>query len=157
MASLASSSVPSQEGRDPGLPMIECPVGPLRGGGVALPVAEAGVSCEVPDQAGDHPRYPSVANPMIACDAASSAAALGFVARGLEVGPEALVGREFAAVAELQILEVGHLDYQEGTWEASQGVQVECLGILEDPFVVRLVLGLLKLERRANLPQDPQH
>ena len=157
MASSASSSVPSQEGGRGllGLPMIECPVGRLRDGGGVLPVAE--VSCEAPDQARDLPRCPLVAFLMIACDAASSAAAPGFVARGLEAELEALVGREFAAVAELQILEVGHLDDQEGTWEASQGVQVECLGILEDPFVVRLVLGLRKSERRANLPQDPQH
>ena len=157
MASSASSSVPSQEGGRglQGSPMIECPVGRLRDGGGVLQVAV--VSCEAPDQARDLPQFPLVAFLMIACDAASSAAALGFVDRGLEVGPEALVGREFAAVAELQILEVGHLDDQEGTWEASQGVQVACLGILEDPFVVQLVLGLRKLERQASLPQDPQH
>jgi len=159
MASLASSSVPSQEGRDPGLPMIECPVGPLRGGGVVLPVAEAGVSCEVPDQAGDHPQYPSVANPMTACGAASSAAALGSEAQGLELGLEAPAEREFAAVVELQILEVG-LDDQEGTGEvleAFRGVQVAGLEILEDPFVVQLILGLLRSEHRANWPQGPQH
>ena len=154
MASLASSSVPSREGRDPGLPMIECRVGPLRGDGVDLLVAVEGVSCGVPDQAANHPQYPSVANLMIACDAASSAAALGFVGQGLEGGLEDRAEREFAAVVELQILEVD-LDDQEGkgeALEAFQGVQVACLVILVDPFV-----GLLELGHRANLPQDPQH
>ena len=160
MASLASSSVPIQEGeRDLlGLPRIECPVGPQRDGGVVLPVAA--VSCEAPVQARDHPQFLSGAFLKIACDAASSAAALGYAVRGLEVGLEALVEREFAAVAELRILEVGHLDDQEGigeVLEACRGVQAACLEILEDPFVVQLILGLQKSERRANLPQDPQH
>ena len=139
------------------MPMIECPVGPLRGGGVVLPVVE--VSCEAPDQAGDHPQYPSVANLVIACDAASSAAALGFAAQGLELGLEAPAETKFAAVAELQILEVG-LDDQEGkgeVLEAFRGVQMAYLEILEDPFVVQLILGLLRSEHQANWPQDPQH
>ena len=157
MASLASSSVPSQDGHDLDLPMIECPVGPQSDGGAVLPVAA--VSCGVPDQARDHPQYPLVANLMIACDAASSAAALGFAAQGLEVGPEAPAEREFAAVVELRILEVD-LDDQEGkgeVLEAFRGVQVASLEILEDPFVVQLILDLRESEHRADLPQDPQH
>lgn len=154
MASLASSSVPSQEGRDPGLPMTECLVGPLRDGGVVLPVAEEGVSCGVPGQAEGRPQYPSVANLTIACDAASSAAAQGFAGQGLEGGLEVPTETGFVAVVELQILVVG-LDDQEGrgvVLEAFRGVQVACLEILEVPFV-----GLLELGHRANLPQDPQH
>ena len=160
MASLASSSVPSQEGGRGllGLPMIECQVGPQRDGGVVLPVAE--VSCEAPDQARDHPQCQLAANLMIACDAASFAAAQGFAAPGLEVELEAPAEREFAAVVELRILEVGHPDAQEGkgeVLEAFQEGQVACPEILEDPFVVQLILGLLKKEHRANSPQDPQH
>ena len=137
--------------------MIGCLVGPLRGGGEVLPVAE--VSCGVPDQAGDHPQYLSVANLKIACDAASSAAAPGFAGRGLELGLEAPAETEFAAVAGLQILEVG-LDGQEGkgeVLEAFRGVQVAFLEILEDPFVVHLILGLLESGHQADWPQDPQH
>ena len=158
MASLASSSVRNQEGRDLGLPMIECPVGPLRDAGVVLPVAEAVVSCGAPDQARDPPLYLLVANLMIACGAASSAAALGFAAQDLEVGLEAQAERESAAVVELQILEVD-LDYQEGKREVLEAfleVQVACFEILEDPFVVQLIMEL-KLEHRVNWPQGPQH
>lgn len=158
MASLASSSVRNQEGRDLGLPMIECPVGPLRDAGAVLPVAEAVVSCGAPDQARDPPLYLLVANLMIACGAASSAAALGFAAQDLEVGLEAQAERESAAVVELRILEVDP-DYQEGKREVLEAfleVQVACLEILEDPFVVQLILEL-KSEHRANSPQGPQH
>ena len=157
---MASSSVPSQEGGRGllGLPMIECQVGPQRDGGVVLPVAA--VSCEAPVQARDHPQFLSGAFLMIACDAASFAAALGFAALGLEVELEAPAEREFAAVVELRILEVGHPDAQEGkgeVLEAFRVVQVACLEILEDPFVVHLILGLLESGHQADWPQDPQH
>ena len=159
MASLASSSVLSQRVHGLGWPAIECLVGLLRDGDAVLQVAVARVSYGVPDQARDHPQYQLVANLVIASDAASSEAALGFAAQVLEVGREVPAEREFAAVEELRILE-GVLDDLEGkgeVLEAFRVVQVACLEILEDPFVVQWILGLLMPEHPASLLQGPQH